>query len=58
VAHTILVIVYHVLSRREPYRDLGADYLDQLDPTRVTRRLVERLQRMGLTVTIAPPAVT
>jgi transposase len=52
VAHTILVIVYHVLSRREPYRDLGADYLDQLDPTRVARRLVERLQRLGLKVTI------
>ena len=54
VAHTILVTVYHVLSRREAYRDLGADYLDQLDPTRVTRRLVERLERMGLKVTIEP----
>lgn len=57
VAHTILVTVYHIVGRREPYRDLGADYLDQLDPTRVTRRLVERLQRMGLKVTIEQPAV-
>ena len=57
VAHSILVTVYHLLSRREPYRDLGADYLDQLDPTRVTRRLVERLQRKGLKVTIEQPAV-
>ena len=52
VAHTILVTVYHVLSRREAYRDLGADYLDQLNPRRVARRLVERLERMGLKVTI------
>jgi transposase len=57
VAHTILVIVYHVLSRGEPYRELGADYLDQLTPTRVTRRLVERLERMGLKVTIEPASV-
>jgi transposase len=57
VAHTILVTVYHILRRREPYRDLGEDYLDQLDPTRVTRRLVERLQRMGVKVTIEQPDV-
>lgn len=57
VYHTILVTVYHMLGRREPYRDLGANYLDQLDPTRVTRRLVERLQRLGLKVTIEHPAV-
>lgn len=57
VAHTILVMAYHLISRREPYRDLGADYLDQLDPTRVTRRLVERLQRMGVKVTIEPHAL-
>jgi transposase len=57
VAHTILVMAYHLISRREPYRDLGADYLDQLDPTRATRRLVERLQRMGVKVTIEPHAL-
>ena len=57
VAHTILATVYHILDRREAYRDLGADYLDQLNPTRVTRRLVERLQRMGAKVTIEQPAV-
>jgi len=26
IAHSILVIAYHVLDRREPYRELGADY--------------------------------
>src|SRR5712692_8732346 len=29
LAHTILLIVYHILTRREPYRELGGMYFDQ-----------------------------
>ncbi len=29
VAHTLMVIVYHVLKKGEPYKELGGDYLDQ-----------------------------
>jgi transposase len=54
LAHTLLVVVYHVLSRRQPYRDLGADYLDRLEPDRLAKRLVKRLERLGLKVTIEP----
>jgi transposase len=54
VAHTLVVIVYHVLSRRQPYQDLGADYLDRLQPDRLANRLVRRLERLGLKVTIEP----
>ncbi len=31
VAHTILVIAYHLLKDGRPYQDLGADYFDRLD---------------------------
>ena len=54
VAHTLLVVVYHVLSRRQPYRELGADYLDRLEPERLAHRLVRRLERLGLKVTVEP----
>ena len=54
LAHTLLVIVWHVLSRRQPYAELGADYLDRREPTRVANRLVKRLERLGLKVTIEP----
>jgi transposase len=54
LAHTLLVVVYHVLSRRQPYRDLGADYLDRLEPDRLAQRLVKRLERLGLKVTVEP----
>ncbi len=50
VGHTILVIAYHVLSRREPYRELGANYFDQCDQKHVERRLVRRLERLGYVV--------
>ncbi len=28
VRRSILIIVYHVLSRRTPYQELGGDYVD------------------------------
>lgn len=54
VAHTLLVIVYHVLQRQTTYADLGANYLDQLEPERLTRNLVKRLERLGHKVTLQP----
>jgi transposase len=38
VAHSVLVIIYHVLPRGEPYSDLGADYFQTLDTTRLVTR--------------------
>jgi transposase len=55
VSHTLLVIVYHVLTRRTPYKDLGPDYLDRLVPDRLTKQLVKRLERLGHKVTLQPP---
>jgi transposase len=54
VGHTILVIAYHVLKKGIPYAELGADYLARLDPERVTRNLVRRLERLGHRVTLEP----
>ena len=53
VGHAILVIVYHVLKRREPYQDLGANYFDQRDQQNVRRRLVRRLEQLGYQVNLA-----
>lgn len=54
VAHSILVIAYMLLQRREPYRELGGDYFERLNPVGLTRYLVRRLQRLGHTVTLQP----
>ena len=59
VAHSILVIAYHLIKRNEPYKDLGGNYLDELKPEVTAKRLVKRLERIGYAVTIqAPPAAT
>jgi transposase len=47
VAHSILVIGYHLVQRREPYRELGADYFDRRRPHVTATRLVRRLERLG-----------
>ena len=57
VGHTLLVIVYHVLKKGVPYEELGGDYLDRLEPERLTRQLVKRLEQLGHKVTLeAQPA--
>ncbi len=56
VAHAILVIAYHLLHRREDYRDLGAMYFDERDRRHLQHRLVRRLEQLGLTVTVEPAA--
>jgi transposase len=56
VAHTLLVMIYHILSRGQPYQELGATYLDQLDAARTERYHVKRLTALGYTVTLAPQA--
>ncbi len=54
VAHSIIEIVYHLLSTGEVYHDLGATYFDERDRRVIERRLVHRLERLGFDVTITP----
>jgi len=55
VAHTILVLVYVLLTReQESYHDLGSHYFDERDRNVVQRRLVRRLEALGYTVSLEP----
>ena len=53
VAHTLLVIIYHIIKYRVDYRDLGADYFLRLEPDRQKRYLVKRLEQLGYEVQLA-----
>jgi transposase len=55
VAHTLLVMIYHLLSRDQDYRELGGNYFDELDRQAVQKRLVRRLERLGYAVSLASP---
>ena len=52
VAHSMIVIAYHMLTRDEPYRDLGANWYLRRNEELHTRRLVAQLERLGHTVTL------
>jgi transposase len=56
VGHTLLVIIYHVLKRGTTYAELGADFLDRLEPARLTRQLIKRLEALGHKVVLEPPS--
>ena len=58
VAHALLEIAYHMLKRKEDYRELGADHFDRIDVNRIRRSLVRRLERLGHKVTLEPLALT
>jgi transposase len=54
VGHSILVIVYELLTHQTTYEDLGPNYFDERDRQAVERRLVRRLKQLGYEVTLAP----
>jgi transposase len=54
VGHSLLVILYHMLKYDREYQDLGADYFDRLEPERLRRYLVKRLERLGYQVSLTP----
>lgn len=53
VAHTLILIIWHVLTEGVPSTDPGADFCTRrTDPQQETRRLIARLQALGHKVTI------
>jgi transposase len=55
VAHSLLVIAYHVLKTERPYHELGDDWFLRRDnPTALARRLTHQLERLGHRVTLEP----
>ena len=54
VGHTLLVVIYQLLKGGGTYPELGGDFLERLEPERLTRQLVRRLEQLGHQVTLAP----
>jgi transposase len=52
VGHSILVSVWHMLTREQDYVDLGGGYFDERERQLVERRLVRRLEALGYDVTL------
>lgn len=52
IAHSILIAIYHMLKRRQPYAELGAHHFHQMAPKRLRNYYIRQLEAMGLSVTI------
>jgi len=52
VGHSILVICYHILKKRQPYYDLGANYFDKRKSTSVLTNAVKRIEALGFKVIV------
>jgi transposase len=50
VGHTLLVIVYHLLSEEKDYQELGGNYFDEWDRHTIQKHLVHRLEKLGYVV--------
>lgn len=54
IGRSILVSIWHMLSRREPYQDLGADYYDQRRKETKVSYLTKQLAKLGFVVSLDP----
>ncbi len=52
VGHSLLVIIYHVLQNRAGYAELGGNYFDSLQVDRQRKRLIKKLESLGVKVTV------
>ncbi|MGC5021443.1 IS110 family transposase [Micromonospora sp. DT47] len=52
VAHSILVICWHLLTDDHDYTDLGGDYFTRRNPDRQRDRLIKQLHSLGYSVTL------
>jgi transposase len=56
LGHKILIMCYHILKYRRPYKELGVDYLDQRRKDKIARSYIKRLNHLGYEVTLQEAA--
>jgi transposase len=56
VAHSMMRSVFHMLSRHEAYRELGANYFDERRRHYTVDRLARRIEHLGYRVFLEPVA--
>jgi transposase len=54
IAHSMLESAWYMLTRRQPYQELGADYYDQRKKDSKVSYLTKQLTKLGFAVTLDP----
>lgn len=55
VAHSILIIAYHLIMDKQTYQDLGGNYFDRRNSEATAKRLVQRLEKLGYKINLDRP---
>jgi len=45
-----MIGVFHIIKKKEPYKELGGDYLLKLRPKNVANSMIKRLKSLGYEV--------
>jgi transposase len=53
LAHSMLVIIFHIMKDKVVYRELGPDFFDKLNTERLKRYLTKRLESLGYKVEVS-----
>lgn len=56
VAASMLTAAYFILTNRTVHAEPGADYFDRRSKAQLTRRLIKRLEGLGVTMGVRPAA--
>lgn len=54
VAHSILIIIYHIMKEKVPYRELGEDFFDKQNTQSLRSYYKKRFESLGYNVEIKP----
>jgi len=52
LAHTLLIMAYHIIKEQCTYKEFGADYFDRLNEQYLIKRLTSRIETLGYHVTL------
>ena len=58
VAHAMLVTIYYMIKKGEPYRDAGAHSVTMRDHTTQKNKLIKELEKLGYSVSLAAAAAS
>jgi transposase len=56
LAHALLITIYHMVRKDEPYRELGGDWLEKHSAESKANALIRQLERLGYAIALRPVA--
>ena len=54
IEHSILIAIWHMVTNKMSYNDLGADYFTRMNPDKSKNRAINQLKQLGFDVSLTP----